>query len=212
MKRTYLYSIIFLISFNASAYVDLGLNYSFSKRRVEAVETDIDPDPGAAVTTTSGYTVNWAWYLWEYTALELNYSESRQQLLDDREAVTEDGTLTITNIDSTLVTQVSGVGLRQAFANRKARIIPSISLGYAKYTTSGLSKYVIIDNGTKVEKELEIEKDKVVSSSSYAAVSLRIRFTQFIGLTLGAKTIMPDFDTSEAENNVTYSAGLSYVF
>jgi hypothetical protein len=210
MRNTYLYIIFFLISFNVSAYVDLSLNYTFSKRRLQAVETDTNPDPGAAVTTTSGYTINWAWYIWEYTALELNYSESKQQLVDNRQAATDDETLTIKNIDSTILTQVSGVGLRQSFANRKARIIPSLSLGYAKYTTSGLSRYVLDDSGT--EKELEIEKDKEVFSSSYASISLRIRFTQFMGLTLGAKTIMPEFDTSEAANNVTYSAGLSYVF
>jgi hypothetical protein len=208
----YLLSLLILCSLSTSAlaYVDLSLNYTFSKSRVAADETDEEPDPGAAVTTTQGYSAVWAWYIWEYTALEFNYSETTRHLLDDREAATDDDTLTIKKIDSTMMTEVAGVGIRQSFANRKARIIPSISLGYAKYTTSGVSKYLLDDNGT--EEEIEIEKDKEVLSSSYAAVSIRFRFTQFMGLTLGAKTVMPDFETDKAADNMTYSAGLSWVF
>lgn len=208
MRFTFLLFTVFAI--NAQAYVDLSLSYTHSVRKVEGVETDANPEPGSAQTISNGYTLNWAWYIWEYTALELNYASTTEQLIDDREAVSSDGSLTIKKIDSTVITQVNGVGIRQAFASRKATIIPSIAIGYAQYTTSGATKYTVDDNGT--EEEIEVEKDKEVFSSSYAAFSLRFRFTELMGLTLGAKTIMPDFDTDQASNNVTYSAGFSWVF
>ncbi len=204
---------IFIFSSNAFSYVDLNLSYSYSIRKVDGIETDANPDPGSAKATTEGYTLNLAWYMWEYTALELNYSKSTQRLLDDREVSTTDGDgdpFTIKEQDNTVITQVSGVGIRQAFASRKARVIPSISIGYAKYVTSGNTKYKLDFDGT--EFDYEEEQDKVESSSSYAAFSLRFRITQLMGLTIAAKTIMPDFDTEEADNNITYSAGLSWVF
>ena len=202
--------LIILISSNVYSYVDLNLSYTHSIRKVQAVETDANPDPGEAITTSQGYSLNWAWFMWEYTALELNYASTTQKLLDDREAATSDASVTINKVDSTVITEVSGAGIRQAFASRKARIIPTIAIGYAKYTTSGTTKYTLNNSGT--EEVIEIEQDKEVFNSSYASFSLRFRFTQLMGLTLAAKTVMPDFDTSQASNNVTYSAGLSWMF
>ncbi len=199
-----------IYSFGLYAYIDLNLGYSFSMRRVDGVETETNPDPGAAVTTSTGYQVNLAWFMWEYTGLDLNYSHTTERLQDNREVATNDSSITIKEIDSTVITEVAGIGIRQAFASRKSTIIPSLAIGYAQYTTSGTAIYTL-DNGGS-EAELEIEQDKEVFSSGYAAFSLRFRFTQLMGLTLAAKTIMPDFDTEQADNNVTYSAGFSWIF
>lgn len=206
----YFLYLIFFISANSYAYVDLNLGYTLSVRNVDGIETDDNPDPGSARQTSSGYLINLAWFMWEYTALELNYSNKTERLIDDREVATDDDTFKIKKIDSTVITEVAGVGIRQAFANRKAAIIPSLSLGYAQYSTSGSSIYTVDNSG--VESDLEIEQEKQSYSSSYAAFSLRFQFTQLVGFTLSAKTVMPDFDTSQASNNVTYSAGFSWIF
>jgi hypothetical protein len=209
MKK--IFFLFIFISFSAEAYVDLNLSYSFTKRKIEGIENDLsDEDPGEAVTTTSGVSINWAWYVWEYTALELNYSTSDERLQDNRETTTDDTTITIKQIDSLVKTQVSGVGIRQSFASRKARIIPSLSIGYAQLTTSGTTTYLLDNNGT--EEELTIEQDKEVNNSGYVTFQIRFRLTQLMGLTLAAKSVMPDFDTDQAENNLTYSAGFSWVF
>lgn len=211
--KSFLLICFLLYSSISFSYVDFNLSYTFSIRQIDGVETDSNPEPGSAKATTSGYTINWAWYMWEYTALELNYSETTQRLLDDREVATTDSDgdpFTIKEQDSTVVTQTSGVGIRQSFANRKARIIPSIAIGYAQYTTSGSTKYIFDFNNT--ESEYEEQQDKEVFGSSYASFSLRFRFTELMGLTLAAKTVMPEFDTDQASNNVTYSAGFSWLF
>jgi len=209
MKK-YLVIFSLFISQASLAYVDLNLSYTHSVRKVEGVVTTLEPEPGSAISTTDGYIVNWAWYMWEYTALELNYSRTSQRMQDDREFQTSDSSITIKKQDSTVITEVSGVGIRQSFANRKAAIIPSLSIGYAKYTTSGTTKYTLDVSGT--EYSIESEQDKEVFSSSYASFSLRFQFTQLVGLTLSAKTVMPDFETKEAENNMTYAAGFSWIF
>jgi hypothetical protein len=205
--------LLVLFTSQAFSYVDFNLGYTYSIKNIDGIETEAEPDPGSAQTTSTGYQANWAWYMWEYTALEFNFSSTTQRLVDDREVVTSDGNglpVTIKKIDSSVVTEVSGVGIRQAFAGRKARIIPALAIGYAKYTTSGSTKYTFDFDGTLGETESIQEPE--VYSSSYLTFSLRFRITQLVGLTLAAKAVMPEFETKEANNNMTYSAGFSWVF
>ena len=201
----------FILVGNAFAYVDLSLNYNFTQRRVDGMEpTSAIPEPGEATTTTEGWSINWGWYIWEYTALELNYSRSNERLVDNRQTSTTDETITIKKIDSLVSTEVQGAGLRQSFAPRKSLIIPSLAVGYARLTTSGETSYTIDDNG--VEKEMNLSRDREVYDSAYLTFQLRFRLSRLMGLTLAAKSVIPDFDTSKADDNLTYSAGFSWVF
>lgn len=209
MKRFLVFCLL-LSSFSTLAYVDMSLNYTHSIRQVNGIETDSNPEPGSAITTNSGYTLNWAWFIWEYTALELNYSSFNETLVDDRPIVDSVNNITRVKSTSTVLTEISGVGIRQAFASRKSAIIPTLSIGYAQFTTSSTSKTLFNVSGTEIE--LEDEQEAEVFASSYASFSLRFRVTQLMGLTLAAKAVMPDFETEEAMNNVTYSAGFSWIF
>lgn len=195
----------------AHAYVDMGLHYSYTSRRIEGAEiVGSDKDPGEAITTTQGQGINWAWYMWEYTALELNYSQSTERLVDNRETSTDDASITIKEIDSTVISTVQGAGIRQALAGRKSTFIPSISIGFAKLTVSGKTSYTLDVSGT--EEQITLERDKETYNSSYATFQLKVRITKLMGLTFSAKTVMPEFETSEANNNLTYRAGFSWVF
>jgi hypothetical protein len=200
-------------SYNSYSYVDLNLSYSYTKRKIEGIDPvtgDTDSDYGQAISTSSGYHVNWAWNIWEYTALEFNYSERNEHLVDDREVTDTDSGITIKEVDSLIKTTVQGIGIRQSFANRKSAIVPTISIGYAKLTTSGETKYTL--NQLSVDYDITQIRDKEVYNSSYASFSLAFRITQLVRLTLMGKTVMPDFDTAQANNNLTYSAGLSWMF
>ena len=202
-----------LFSLQAMSYVDLNLSYTFSMRQVNGVETVTNNDPGSVQSTTSGYTLNWAWYIWEYTAIEFNYAENKQRLLDDRKIIAEDAdgdAFTIKETDNTVITQISGVGIRQSFAGRGSRVIPSLAIGYAQFVTSGTQKYLLEIEGNDIP--VQNDQDREVFSSSYITLAVKFAFTKFLGLTLSGKAVMPDFDTSQAANNVTYSAGLAWMF
>ena len=206
-----LFSVIcsIFISSAAYSYVDLSLNYTQSIRKIDGLNADGSVnEEEAAETSTKGWTVNWAWYIWEYTALEFNYGETETHFFDNREVI--DGSLTVKETETEFMTKISGAGIRQAFASRKAAIIPSIAIGYAKYTTSGTRKYLLNDGSSDIVIESETEPEEYMSS--YAAASLKFRLTQYMGISFSAKTVMPDFKTSEAENNVTYSAGFNWMF
>jgi hypothetical protein len=113
-------------------------------------------------------------------------------------------------VDSLQVQKVQGVGLRQSFAGRKARIIPSLSLGYAKLTTSGETTYYLEESG--VPDVISYSDEQQTENSGYITFQLRLRLTQLMALTFSGRSVMPDFDTSQLSNNVSYSAGFSWVF
>jgi hypothetical protein len=174
MKK-YLILSLLILSNQVLSYVDLNLSYTRSINKIPGVETELNPEPGAALSTTDGYVLNWAWYMWEYTALELNYSRTSQRLQDDREVTTTSGAdvIIIKEQDSTVITEVSGVGIRQSFANRTAAIIPSLSIGYAKYTTSGSIKYKL-DLIWNKRKDLKAKHNKIIFIGSGTTASLKM--------------------------------------
>lgn len=202
--------IIFLSIQNTYAYVDLNLSYTYTKRVVDEVDpTKNKEDLGTAVSITKGSAINWAWYIWEYTALELNYSETTTNVIDNRE-IAIDNNITILEVNSISETIVSGAGLRQSFAHRKAAIIPSLALGFAKMVTSGSTRYKVLSTG--VITNLSVEQDTQEYSSGYITLQFRFQFTEYMGVTLAAKSVMQDYDTSKLEDNLTYSAGFSWLF
>lgn len=211
LKFKILLALIIGITSNYSySYVDLNLSYTYTKRVIDEVNSSLSEDElGKAVSVTQGASVNWAWYLWEYTGLELNYSETANNVIDDRK-IQVDETISILKVDSISKTTVMGVGIRQSLASRQASIIPSLAIGYAKMITTGTTTYTV--QGPGGTDELSVEQDTTEYASSYITFQIRFRLTQFMGLTLAAKSVMPDFDTSKAEDNLTYSAGFSWVF
>jgi hypothetical protein len=200
------------LSSTAQAYVDLQVGFSYSTRRIEASNADgeIDPDLGEAQSTTKGFNVNWAWYIWETTALELNYAESEERIEDSRSTTANGGAITIKNTDSKVKTITQGVGIRQALASRKSTFIPSISIGYARYITSGETTYLLSD--AVGDFEATIERDEETINSSYASVSLAIKITKLMRLALTARAIVPGVEIDKADQNITYSGGLSWIF
>lgn len=204
--------ILLLLPTISFAYVDLQVGYTFSSQTIDAVDSrgEVDEDGGAAIATNKGFTINWAWYLWEYTALEINYSQSEQRVEDNRVATSSDGSTIFNNIDSIIRTKTEGIGIRQTFAPRKARFIPSLSFGYARFTTSGETKYKF--NRSGVDDEITIDRDAEVVNSSYATFSLAIRITRRMRLSLSARSVVPGVEIDKADKNITYTGGLSWVF
>lgn len=196
MRKIVLTLSILLSSFSTHAFVDFSANYWYSEQ-LYGIE-----DENKIISQTVG--VNWAWYIWSTTAIELNYRQTVDE--DDFNTDVSDGSDTINRVYKRATTKVYGVGIRQAFAGRKARIIPSLFIGTAKQTTKEKTTFVI-NNNVADGKPTEVEQN-----SGQVSIALRIRITDLMGLRFSARSVFPDFDTSQIKNNVSYSAGLSWVF
>lgn len=196
LKTLGLILLLSLSNISQAAFVDFSANYWYSEQ-LHGIE-----DENKIVSQTVG--VNWAWYIWSVTAIELNYSQTINE--DDYNTDLTDGSDTINRIYKRTINQVYGIGLRQALAGRNSMIIPSIFIGIAKQTSKEETTYVI-NGASLIDDPEEIEQE-----SGQISVALRIRVTELMGFRLSARSVFPDFDTSKIRNNVTYSAGLSWVF
>lgn len=195
-----------IVSNHVFSYVDLGVNYSYNQQIIDA-DKNLS---GEAVSVTKTISAYWSWYIWEYTALEFSYSRSDNNMTDNRPIQDDSASFVIKEVENKVTTEVQGIGLRQSFANRKARFIPSLGLGYARVVERGITHYTVNTGGA--DQRLTQENEEEVYSSSYMTVSFRIRLTELMGITVGAKTVVPEFDLSDAEKNLTYNAGFSWIF
>jgi hypothetical protein len=98
------------------------------------------------------------------------------------------------------------------FAPRTARLIPGISMGYAKQFLDYNSDLTIEDTSTKAQAKIYRATTKQRVDSVFGTFSLQLRMTERLGLKASVKTLFPAFKLDKARDNVKYSFGLSWVF
>lgn len=189
---------------NALAIVEFSATYYYTKQSFPNSNTTVEED----VSATRTYSGTLAWYVFNNTAIELFYSSNEDINIDNGVNLTDTSTgKTINTLRSVLVTDSLGIGIRQALASRKSRLIPTISIGHSSQTQMTKYRYFYTD-GTSGS----IESGKIESDVSYLTISLRLRITELLGLTGSITGTYSDFDFSEDPDQLRYSAGLSWIF
>jgi hypothetical protein len=185
----------------AFAIIEITANYTFSKQIYGAEDLTDDQLDVADTSITKSYQLVWNWYIWGYTAIDINFSRESTEI----QQTLTDGTQTI-NISTQLEGQTQGIGLRQAFAGKDAAIRPSIAIGYAKQKFNNIKNYSV--DGVAVGPI----KESSEYDSTYVTLSFRLAFSKLMGLTLGGTTVVPGTDFGLASRNLKYFAGFSWIF
>lgn len=172
-----------------------------------AYDRQIFGDNRLSKYTDRTYSGNVAFYFWNLTAIEFNYSHS-DNIITNNENRLIDTNLTITSQQDRLNTEVYGVGIRQALATRESFIQPMISIGYAQKITVGEIDYNLNDNGEERSVEFDLEKSR--TDSVFAAFSLKFRLTKTMTLDGTVSSVFKWFETNEAKDNVKYLVGFSW--
>jgi hypothetical protein len=180
---------------------ELNLEYLYSRQRY-GVERENS-------STTTTYRAAWAWYLFNSTALELNYSESEQINNQKEQNALSGTTVTITGYTNKIVNTVYGVGLRQALAPKGSRFRPSISLGYAKQFVYDRTDYSFSESTSGSTFSLQGDPEKSRDDSIFGTFNLTMGITQRISLSGSVKTVFPAFDFDKARDYVQYTLGIS---
>ncbi len=195
--------ILFLASFSMQAFslTDISLQYSYEEQKTSTLDE--------SKNFSETYMGNIAFILFGGTALEFNYSRTNDSIVNDSDfnLDTGAGSVTIKEVDGSVVTEVFGVGLRQSLLPRKWFIQPMLSLGYAKQISQSKNIYTYNNGGQDLE--ITSEGDKVEADSSYVSLSIKFKFSRRFGLTVSGRSVMPEFELSEFGRNVRYTAGIS---
>lgn len=201
MKRALLAILLFLTVGHAHALIEINGEYGVSTQKYGQ-----DRANEIEATTIGGAL---AVYLFNLTAIEFNYSQTET-------VTTETNTLAI-NSQFDLIGQQNnvlvysyGVGIRQAFASRKARFRPSMSLGYARQFTRDTTQATFRDNSTGNTFIVNDDVTKRRDDSVFGSFNLELRLTQTISLRGSVRTIFKAFEFDRARDNVQYTVGFSW--
>ena len=162
--------------------------------------------------TDRSYGGSWALYLWNLTAIELNYYQSKETtIINDDNNIVNAG-ITRTSQQTIYETYVYGVGIRQAFAGRKSRFIPSLSVGYARTFNKsyGDSTFSFNDGSGTFVYHYKVSKTR--SDNAFAAFGLKFAITRTFSIKGSVKTYFPADDFNKAKDNQKYTAGFSWFF
>ena len=162
-------------------------------------------------TVTRSYSGVISTYIFDYTAIDFSASRT-QDITSENERYSVTTGIDLVGQQNRVRSSVYGIGIKQMFAPRTARLIPGISMGYAKQfldyesdvtveDTTTLSRFTI-NNGTKKQR----------IDSVFGTFSLQLRMTDRLSLKGSVKTLFPAFEMDKARDNIKYAFGFSWVF
>ncbi|CBW27444.1 putative exported protein [Halobacteriovorax marinus SJ] len=196
-------SLIFLLSLNSHALIELGMDFSYDK---DVFGTNRD-----SKNTSRTWSGSIATYLWEYTALELNYMENSDKTVINESVTYTDLDITVLGQQTNIETKSYGVGLRQSFASRKSLIQPSISLGYARTFKESQTNYTIRSDisGNSFTSVSPMKKER--QDSMFGTFSLKFRLTKRLSLRGSVQTYIRAFEWNSAKDDLRYTAGFTWL-
>ena len=204
----YFYQAIFpliaiLISTNAHAMFELSGEFGY---KTQAYGSSREND-----MTERTYSGSLAMYLFETTALEVNYSYS-DSITDEHQTIPVTGTtVNIIGVVNTVESEVFGLGIRQLFSSRKSVLRPMMSLGYAKQYVVDYTDITIQDS-SGVSSLLRTSQSRSKSDSVFASFSLELRLLKHMALRGSVQTVFPAFEFDKMKDYQKYTAGFTWIF
>ena len=162
-------------------------------------------------TITRSYAGGLSTYVFDYTAIDINASRS-EDITTENERYRVATDVDLVAQQNRVTSYVYGIGLKQMFAPRTARLIPGISMGYAKQFVNYNSDVTVEDvlTGTRVVIARNTTKQRI--DSVFGTFSLQLRMTERLSLKGAVKTLFPAFEMDKARDNIKYSVGFSWIF
>lgn len=162
-------------------------------------------------TVTRSYSGALSTYIFDYTAVDLSASRT-QDITSENERYNVTTGIDLVGQQNRVRSSVYGIGIKQMFAPRTARLIPGISLGYAKQFVDYQSDVTVEDTASKNRTTINNGTKKQRIDSVFGTFSLQLRMTERLSLKASVKTLFPAFELDKARDNVKYAFGFSWVF
>ena len=150
-------------------------------------------------------------YIFDYTAIDLNASKS-SDITTENERYNVTTGLDLVGQQNRVTTNVFGAGLKQTFAPRNARLIPSVALGYARQFVNYQSDLTIENTSSKARTTVSGGETKQRIDSVFGTFALQLRLTERMSLKGSVKTLFPAFKLNQIRDNVKYAFGFSWIF
>lgn len=160
---------------------------------------------------TRSYSGALSTYIFDYTAIDLNASRSQDTTSENERYAVATG-IDLVAQQNRVQSTVYGIGIKQMFAPRTARLVPGISIGYAKQFLDYQSDVTVEDTTSKARLTINNGTKKQRIDSVFGSFSLQLRMTERLSLKASVKTLFPAFEMDKARDNIKYAFGFSWVF
>ena len=151
-------------------------------------------------------------YLFDLTALDLNYSNTLDTTSQNDRYVNALPGYDVIAQQNRMLTNVFGIGLKQMLAGRSSRITPIISAGYAREFVTSAGDVTFENTTTKVATKANLNESKQRYNSVFGAFILQVKLTERFSLKGSVKTLFPAFDFDKAKDNLKYQVGFAWIF
>ena len=204
MKRVLLHFFILFFCYlpTSWAVVELGMNVGYDKQYFG--------ENRESYSTTLTYSGSLAFYFTSNLALELNYSQSED---DTNQSYSKDTleTVSITHLQNRVFTKVFGIGIRASLGSIKtSRLVPMISLGYAKQFVEDQTTYTLYLTDSDTETTITYVNPKKTIESMFGSFMLQLKITQRFTLKASVKTVFKAFEFNKAKDYLKYLVGFSW--
>lgn len=201
MRRLFLILIFFLTTSTAFGVTEFSLNAGYDKQFYG------DNKQGTIISKT--YSGSLAFYFWQNVAFELNYSQtedstSQTYQIDSTQAVS------ITKLENNVFTKIYGAGFRIALAGKRSRIVPMLSLGYAKQFVENTTVYSLYTKSDGSTTPVTYSNPEETIESVFGSFILQFKITQRFTLKASVKTVFKAFEFSQAKDYLKYLVGFSW--
>ena len=199
-----LFLLLFLAPQSAWAIFEVDFDYGYNRQIYGSERQNKN--------VRRSYTNSLAIYIFNYSALELGYSFSKDTNIINEQVDILSGSGTLLSQQNTIATQAYSIGIRQVLASSRSLIVPMISFGYAQQDVKENTVYTIRNNtDSSVEVIINNERPPKVNSM-FGAFSLKLNISKRFSLKGSVRTIFRANEYSQAKDNMKYSAGLSMLF
>jgi hypothetical protein len=191
----------FLISSSSFAFLEIGGDFSYDRNIFGADRQ--------SKSTSRMWGGSIAAHLFKYTALELNYYLTEDNTIVKETVTYDDLAISVLGQHTYVKSQNYGIGIRQAFASRKAFLQPSISLGYARMFREASTNYTIRNDATGDTETSVQPTTKTVDDSMFGTFSLKLRLHKRFHLRGSVRTYIRANDWNGAKDDLKYTVGFT---
>ena len=190
-----------LLTFSAHSIVEVNGEYGLSTQKYGITREN------KIQSTTIGGAM--AVYLFDTTAIELNYGQT-ETITSETDVLTIDSTYDLIGQRNNVLIYSYGIGIRQAFASRRSRFRPSLSIGYARQFIRDSTAATFRNKDTNTSFIVNGTTSKRRDDSVFGSFNLELRLTQRVSLRGSVKTIFKAFEFNRAQDNIRYLVGFSW--
>lgn len=203
MKLFFICALFFITSCAQALIYEIGLDFSYDKQ--------IYGNNRLNSQTSRTYSGGVSTYLFETTALDLNFSSSKD-ITTQNEVYDAGGGFDLVSQQNRVETKVYGIGIKQMLLPRKFRLMPLVSVGYARQFIAYETDLTLENRATDTKTSGSSGESKSRVDSMFGAFILQYRMTDRLSIKGSVKTIFPSADWNKARDNVKYAFGISWIF